>query len=230
MILYLLIPFLNRLANSLDFKSYSSMLGILLIVMTLIPSFSLFLSVLHANNDTWNYLLWMIVLYLLGGYYRFYQSRIDQVIRMASKSRKGLLFGANVLLIFLWIAFYDLFGVKHDMRSPYWFVNDANKLLALTCAASMLIWFLSIDVKHSKWINGIAATTFGVFLIHTSGDYMREFLWGSVFKVQESYQLPFAEGRAILAIFTVFAVCAVIDYARNRFLETPLFAIINHRE
>ena len=74
LILYLLIPFLNRLANSLDFKSYSSMLGILLIVMTLIPSFSLFLSVLHANNDTWNYLLWMIVLYLLGGYYRFYQS------------------------------------------------------------------------------------------------------------------------------------------------------------
>ncbi len=229
LILYLLIPFLNVLANKLDFRSYSLMLGILLLVMTIIPTFSLFLSVLHTSNDTWNYLFWMIVVYLLGGYLGLYQAEIYQIARLTSSAKKFALLITNLLLVLLWIVFYDLFGVKHDMGSPYWFVNDANKLLALSCAVSMLIWFLSVDMKHNKWINRIAATTFGVFLIHTSGNYMREFLWRDVFRVTDSYQMSLPVIRAVSAVVIVFAVCAVIDSLRSKLMETPLFALIDRR-
>lgn len=223
LVLYLLIPFLNMLAKNLNFRMYSIMLGILLVVMTMIPSFSLFLSIMDASNDTWNYLLWMIVMYLLGGYIRTYGHQLYERAHLNKTKAKAWFFVCNLLLIFIWIAFYDLFGAKYSLGSSYWFVNDANKLLALTCSISMLILFLSFDIKHSKLINGVAATTFGVFLIHTSGDYMRSFLWGTVFNVTETYQSPNAVIKAIISVALVFVGCAVIDYLRMQYLEKPLF-------
>lgn len=223
LVLYLLIPFLNVLVRKLDYRSFSVLLGIALTVMTIIPTFSLFLSVLDKNNDTWNYLMWMIVLYLTGAYIRTYQDQLLKILCLKTHIQKLCLLVCNLVLIFLWIAFFDLFGVKHNMRSPYWFVNDANKLLAFSCAVSMLLCFLSLDIKHSKLINGIAATTFGVFLIHTSGNYMRSFLWGTVFNVVNTYQSPNAEIKAVIAVMTVFAVCSMLDFLRMKFLEKPLF-------
>ena len=223
LVLYLLIPFLNDLAAKLSFRAFSVLLGIALTVMTIIPTFSLFLSVLDESNDTWNYLMWMIVLYLTGAYIRTYQDQLQAILRLRTPFQKfGLLF-CNLVLIFLWIAFFDLFGVKHNMRSPYWFVNDANKLLAFTCAVSMLFWFMSLDIKHSKLINGIASTTFGIFLIHTSGDYMRSFLWDTVFKVTETYQSHYAVLKSGFAVLVVFTICAMIDVLRKKAFERPLF-------
>ena len=224
LVLYLLTPFLNVLARKLDFRAFSVLLGIALTVMTIIPTFSLFLSVLDESNDTWNYLMWMIVLYLTGAYIRTYEDQLQEILRLRTPFRKFVFLICNLVLIFLWIAFFDLFGVKHNMRSPYWFINDANKLLAFSCAVSLLLWFLSLNIKHSNLINGAAATTFGIFLIHTSGDYMRSFLWGTVFKVTESYDSPNAVIKAVFAVLIVFAVCAVIDSLRMRLLEKPLFA------
>ena len=224
LVLYLLIPFLNVLARKLEFRAFSVLLGIALTVMTIIPTFSLFLSVLDKSNDTWNYLMWMIVLYLTGAYIRSYQDQFLDRIGLKMQVQKILLPALNLLAVFLWIAFYDLFGVKHDMGSPYWFVNDANKLLAFTCAVSLLLCFLSLDIKHSKIINGVASTTFGVFLIHTSGDYMRSFLWSTVFKVPEIYLSQYAAMKVICVVLMVFVTCALIDVLRQIIIEKPLLS------
>lgn len=34
------------------------------------------------------------------------------------------------------------------------------------CAFGIFVWFASLDIGSIKWINVIAGTTFGVYLIH----------------------------------------------------------------
>ena len=223
LILYLLIPFINLLIEKLSPKSYALLLGLLLIVMTVIPSFSLFLSVLHRNNDTWSYLPWMAVVYMLGAFIRLNQDKVFELSFLNSTIKRLALVAGSVILMFLWIGFYDYFGSRHNMRSPYWFVNDANKLLAIVTALCIFVFFLGIHIKHNKWINRIAATTFGIFLIHTSGDAMREFLWKDLFHCKDLYYDSMLPIKYIGMVFAIFAVCAAIDWLRAKCLEGPLF-------
>lgn len=224
--LYLLIPFFNTLIEHLEKKQHKRLLGVLCVILSLIPTFSIFMSVLHSYNETWNYLFWMIFLYLLGAYIRKYDEDISKKL---SARFDLLLLLLNLALIFGWIALYDAWASKHDIATAYWFVNDANKLLALTCAVAIFMVFKNIRIKNSRFINTVAATTFGVFLIHTSGDYMRSFLWRDIFKCAENYNSPHLVIYTVFAVISVFAVCSMIDFIRITFLEKPLFSMIDKK-
>lgn len=41
-------------------------------------------------------------------------------------------------------------------------------------------------MKQNRFINGIAASTFGVLLINVNSDAMHTFLWGDLKKIQNS--------------------------------------------
>lgn len=57
--------------------------------------------------------------------------------------------------------------------SPYLFISDSNKLLALTASVCSFMYFKDLKIQYLKFINAIGATTFGVFLIHANSDAMR---------------------------------------------------------
>lgn len=230
LVLYLLIPFINLLIEKLSQRSFALLLGLLLVVMTVIPSFALFLSVMHRGNDTWGYLPWMVVIYMIGAFIRLNQDKVFEFGIINSTFRRLASLIGSIILVFLWIVFYDFIGSRHDMGSPYWFVNDANKLLAVITSVLIFIFFLRTKIKNTVWINRIAATTFGVFLIHTSGDYMREFLWQDVFHCRETYSSRWLPLMYICMVFIVFIGCVMIDLGRSSFLERPLFHIIDSKD
>ena len=218
LVLYFLIPFINRLIHSLTEKDYKRLLIILLIVLCIIPSFSIFLSVKALSNDTWNYISWMIFMYLLGGYIRKYpQDRW--------KSKYWMLIGSigNILLVFASILVVDYIGIRFDFGAQYWFVNNANKLLALTTAFCIFNLTKCIEIKYNSVINRIGSTTFGIFLIHTSNTYVRTFIWNDVFKCTEYYTSPYLVLHAIVSVVLVFGTCCIIDYIRSLLFESFLY-------
>lgn len=224
--LYLLIPFINTLILNINKKQYTSLLSILFFLFTIIPTFSVFLSALHTSNDTWNYLFWMVFVYLLGGFLKKYENEMQNWLTKRFLNWFLLL---NMTAIFGWIAFYGLWAVKHDITTAYWFVNNSNKLLALTCSIAFFLVFKNIRIKHSRFINTVSSTTFGVFIIHSSGDYMRSFLWGDVIKCVEHYNDTHIVLYSVLAVMAVFCTCSLIDLVRIKLLEKPLFSIIDKK-
>ena len=54
-----------------------------------------------------------------------------------------------------------------DIR-PYYFVSDSNAILAFITGLSLFMYFKSIHIKQSKFINIVAACSFGVLLFHTT--------------------------------------------------------------
>lgn len=110
-------------------------------------------------------------------------------------------------------------------RHPYFFVADSHKLLALTTAVSMFLVFKNWEMPHSRFVNVVASTTFGVLLIHAATDGMRKWLWQDFVNVPSAYSLslPALVGYSILVAIMVFAICSALDYLRIRFVERPVF-------
>lgn len=101
--------------------------------------------------------------------------------------------------------------------------------LALTCSFSMFMLFKNIKIKQNKVINTIAASTFGVLMIHANSDAMRTFLWQDLLRNTSYYNSPFLVVHAVVSVLLVYIVCVLIDQARIRFLEKPLFQFIETR-
>ena len=92
-----------------------------------------------------------------------------------------------------------------------------------------LIFFKNLQMGYVPIINTLASASYGVLLIHAHSGVMRRWLWGEVFGVPEMLvaPLPLLVAQAILAPVLVYSVCAIIDLMRIRFLERPLFSLID---
>ena len=93
----------------------------------------------------------------------------------------------------------------------------------------MFMLFKNIKIKQNKVINTIAASTFGVLMIHANSDAMRTFLWQDLLRNTSYYNSPFLVVHAVVSVLLVYIVCVLIDQARIRFLEKPLFQFIETR-
>lgn len=218
LIFYLFIPFLNIFVNSVTEKQHLYLVLLCLIVYTILPSFFL-------ANVTFNYVTWFIVIYLIGSYIRLYPKQwMNQTKNMGVLSLLllGLSWGSVVVLAYIG----DRLG---NVSASYFFVSDSNKILAVALSISTFLFFKNIKIRQNKWINRIAASTFGVLLIHANSDTMRRWLWETL-KVTDFYYTPYCVIHAIISVFIIYIVCVAIDQLRIELVEKSLFRIIEFRQ
>ena len=79
-------------------------------------------------------------------------------------------------------------------------------------------------------INCIAATTFGVLLIHADSETMRQWLWKDVLNNTAYYYSPWLVIHLIVSVIGVFFVCSVIDMIRINYVEKPFFRLWDKHE
>lgn len=210
-ILYLLIPFINKFVLTLNKTTYTLFLGIMITFFTVLSSFLM--------NDTFSELGWYFVVYMIGGYIRLYPVKFFENRRVTGVSTLVVL-----ALSYLSIIAIDVFNSKFNLNiSPYFFVMNANKILALLLAVFMFSFFKNINIKSSKLINTISSTTFGVLLIHANSYSMRNFLWGTLLDIKGHYTMQLLPLYSIVCVIAIYMVCVVIDLLRIKFVETPLF-------
>ena len=97
------------------------------------------------------------------------------------------------------------------------------------CSWSLFIVFARMSVPPSRRINTVAATTFGVYLLHDS-HITRQLLWNGILHVSDAQFLsPYFPLLALVDILAVFAVCSAIDYLRLRLVEPKMLAWAEQR-
>ena len=218
LVFHLFIPFLNILLHNMTQKQHLLLIGLLVSIYTGISTFSYFLSLRAVNNDTWNYLGWMVCLYLIGAYFSQYRCVFFENRRLMRAA-----FLLNTLLSWASILVIDFVGRRVDFGYWFWLVNDSHKLLALTGAIFLFCWFRTVQIPHHPAINKLASTTFGVFLIHSINVEMRVFLWHDILHCTDFYNSDYLIPHALLSTVGIFIVCSCIDLIRQRFLEKPFF-------
>lgn len=214
-IFWLTIPFWNILIRNITKRQHELLLILVLTIYTIlgsIPSFEV----------NFNYVTWFGIIYLIASYLRLYPHPIFE--------KKRFWFYISIVLISLAIvSMYILVKYQGGMYAQF-FVNDCNKFLAVSIAITTFLWFKNINIPYNKYINLIGGSTFGVFLIHTRSS-IRQWLWGDAVKCVDYYNLPLAE--LVLynlgVIILIFFICTIIDRIRIRYLEEPLFKLLDNK-
>lgn len=90
-------------------------------------------------------------------------------------------------------------------------------------------FFKNLKIKQSKFINTVAASTFGVLLIHANSDIMRQWLWRDMLENVKWYHTPWIYLHAVGAVFGIYIVCTVIDMVRRYLFEKPFLEWLNKK-
>ena len=210
--LFLLIPFINRLINSMNQRSHKRLLMTLLVIFTIAGSFFL--------NDFFEYIGWYVTVYLIGAYLRLYPIAWLQSVKNCS-----LLAAMSLSLCLASILFFTYFCHSFGI---YYLVADSNRILAILSAVALFSLFRSVNLGQIRWINYMASPIFGIFLIHTDRN-VRPWLWENVFSVKEWFSNDWLWLHAVSAVIIVYIVCFVLDIIRQIIIEKPLFACLDKK-
>lgn len=211
MVLFLVIPFVNKMLKNLTKAQHGILLGILLLTYSFTTTF--------LFQENWEGLGWYVTMYLLGAYLKKYPSeKFDNF-------KTGLcLSGVMFALYVLEIVVVDFVGVKVGYFGYWHIFKGANSFGSVIGGAALFLLFKNMHIRNSKFINRVSSTTLGVLLIHTNGSAMRNYLWVDLLKNKTMYEAPITTViiHSVISILGIYVVCVIIDLARKKFLEKPV--------
>lgn len=214
--LYLFMPFLSAGVEKLDQKSFRNVL------IVLFGIFSLSKSVLPMDlpTDGKGYdVLWLICLYLLGGYFGRFGCRILEKRMWATVCCLGSAM-AMFAMAFVARAVYLRTGILGDFVLRNSFYN-CNQIFCLTSAVGLFWMFKGLPIRSgrlSAFICKVSGCTMAVYLIHEQL-YMR-YAWPRWFGVQEQAGKWTFLPHLLLTVTCVFVVCVLIEMVRKAVTKT----------
>lgn len=208
---FLFIPFLNRLIANLDCKMHRRLVLLCLVLYTILDFWS-FTAVMY------NYVTWFMVLYLIASYLRLYPIPKAENVRFWAVT--------SIISILISLIIVVVPSLVHDCL--YWtFIADSNGPMAVVVSVCTFMWFKNLKIKHSRFINIVGGSTFGVLLIHANSDAMRKWLWIETLNNLEWYSSQWFWVHILLSTITIFAVCIIIDRLRIIFIERKIMQHID---
>ena len=218
LVFFLFIPFLNILIRHLTEKQHLRLLALLAFMYVFFGTFRPFFSV------AMNYVSWFAVLFLTASYIRRYPKKFFE-----GTGRWGLIAGALILLSALSVIACAFLSKRIGKTYYYVAVTDCNTLLAACTGTALFLFFRNLRMKPNRAVNAAAATTFGVFCIHTASDAMRRWLWQDTLRNAEYFSKPAGYLHIAGAVIAVFVVCALIDTLRIHLAEKPFFSMLDRK-
>ena len=216
LLFYLCIPFLNILIRNMTEKQH-------LYLIALVSFIYVILGTVPKIDVTMNYVTWFCVLYFISSYICLHSKKLFERTRIW-----GILMGLSVGISAVSVVACTWLSTKVGLKGlgySYYFVADSNKILAIVTALCAFLFFKNVKIKQSKFINNVAASAFGVLLIHANSDTMRNWLWKDTLDNVGMYSSQWMVFHAVGSVIAIFAVCVCIDRIRIVLLEKPFFRL-----
>ena len=214
---YLFIPFVNLLITSMSEKMHQRLIALCICLFTVLPTF-------FFTNVKLSYVSWFITLYLIAAYVRLYPKRIFD-----NRKVWGIALFVSLLLSWCSVIAGIYVGRWIGKDITYYFVADSNKALALVTSFCAFLFFKNLNMGYNRCINTIAASSFGVLLIHANSDIMRTWLWQDVCQNTSFYGNKLLILHAVGTVLVIYIVCTCIDILRIKYLEKPFFGWLDKK-
>lgn len=172
-LLYILSPFLNKTIETLDKKLHLTLVGILLVSFSVIPTFLFFVPWINWGSSCG--IVWMIVLYFVGSYLRKYMD--------IARLKKNRLMYITIILCLMpffskvFIAYISRVLTGGVVGSSIFYMN--NSVLIVASSISIFLFFLTINISNenvNRVIQFISPSTFAVYLIHDN-PFLQQKMW-----------------------------------------------------
>lgn len=211
--LVLLAPILNNVINNINrggWKRRSAILFFLWLFWYVLGKFALF-SELEKG----------IFFYYIGSLFRLERER---------KHGKSLKYTKTLTVLIMIIAYSFGTFIRHHDGMMYKLDKSANNnylmweliitaLIVPICACIWFYLFVNLDIGANRFINNVASTTLGIYLIHES-TIGRPLIWYNIFNVDTvQYKSALFPIYSIITVICVFVMCSFIDGLRLRYIE-----------
>ena len=201
LIIYIFSPYINKMVDVIEFKSFSLLLIILTCCWILSPTF--------LQSDTGGFLLeHMLLVYLLGAYLR----KLEEWKCFAKRRIGQILIFSSLVIMCLAAYIFDL-PIYAGTYTPY-SMFDARTLPTVALAIGMVLVMIDLPFRSTRWVNSISSCVFGVYLIHEH-PLMREWIWETVFPLKEYVFSDLLFVVCIGKAIGVYVVCMLVDMARK---------------
>ena len=217
--LYLIHPFLNLFLRSLSKQAYQSLLVMMILVWSVPSAFT---------HGTFRYiqggsLSWFVILYAIAGYARLHGFNK----RLTSKTYCLLFLGFSTLTYLSYVVF-TIMGIRWSVFATHAsHFYGMEKVSTLMMSVSLFMAFVTMKMNHHRWVNVVASTTFGVYLIHGHA-LSRPLLWHDVFGNAQYRDSLFLIPYSIVVVIVVYVSCAAIDLVRQKVFERPYMVLVNY--
>ncbi len=230
-ILMLFSPFLNKFIKSISRGTHVKiiLLSVLLwsICPTILPAMVSYPTQTVFVGNTFQYtpLVCFFVLYFIGSYICLY---VD-----TNKLSFNKLFGGLIISLIIIYIGTCIFGILDTNSTahlwwalPSFDITDLalyrlfsleNNFFVLSASVCLFLAFLKRKPFSNKYINYLAGSVLGVYLIHSNA-FGRAFTW-NVFKPAAYYNSPNLLAMGIVTVFIVYLVCSGIDIIRRVTVE-----------
>ena len=237
-VLMILSPFLNRFINSLSKNTFLKLILFMVVIWSLYPTFT-GASLMYGDSFGYGFMAGFILLYFIGAFIRLH---LD--ISKFNFKKLIVLLIASIVLLYLGSVILTQLGIlfniesltdgKRTVKVAYEFFTRENKLFILATSVIIFLIFLKRKEFSNKYINYIAGSALGVYLIHDN-TLVRPYLWDHLIVVSSYYNSPNLWILAIISIVSVYIVCTGIDIVRRetveklwiKFVDTKLIDIAN---
>lgn len=189
-----LLPFLAKGLKTLGREYYLTLAATVLVIWGLTN----FIPGMIGIKDGF---LGLIYLFILISAYKWY-------MKPFTTRQVWLMIGTG--LGFYTCASITLSLLGHDMGI---YITGDWKLPALMVSFGMFLLFDRVTFRN-RTINRIAQSAFAVYLI-TDYAASQKLLWVKLFNLQNLYQQPLAILQILGILLTIYAVCILIDFARQ---------------
>ena len=214
LVLLVCAPLLGRILHGLPRAAHRGLLLVLAVPLVAYPT-------LFAEDGVVSDLAWMFLYeYLLAAYLRRYpDNRLSSFLRRRSVA---LLLGIGLPLLNTaaraWLEWQGQTDSKAFQYIAY-YRTGLGALPNLLAALALFFLFQSLNLGSRRWINALAGTTLGVYILHQVPAF-RDFLWNGIFQAQAHHG---SVAYTLFVIAATFAGCALIDALRTRLVMRPLY-------
>ncbi len=209
-LLYIFSSYINSFLNTIGHRKHLYLILLLTTIWSLLPTIVL-------AKLSFSLIGWFITLYIIGSYIRLYPNNLFDSIRV-----NKLLFLSSFIFILLSILLFDFLGLSiPPLAERATFFIAMNKFPLLLCSITLFLWFKNMTINSNKYINIIASSMFGVYLIHDN-NVVRPLLWIDIFKNKSFFYSDYLIIHATISILLVFLCCIILDQIKKHLLEIPL--------
>ena len=214
LVLLVCAPLLGRILHGLPRAAHRGLLLVLAVPLVAYPT-------LFAEDGIVSDLAWMFLYeYLLAAYLRRYpDNRLSRLLRRRSVA---LLLSIGLPLLNTaaraWLEWQGQTDSKAFQYIAY-YRTGLGALPNLLAALALFFLFQSLNLGSRRWINALAGTTLGVYILHQVPAF-RDYLWNGIFQAQAHHG---SVAYTLFVIAATFAGCALIDALRTRLVSRPLY-------
>lgn len=213
LLLLLCVPLLNRLLRGLSRPAHRGLLAVLAVPLIVYPT-------LFGENGAVSDTAWMFLYeYLLIAYLRRWpDNRLAHLLQHRAAAL-GLGLGLPLLNTIL-RAVLETRGLTNGKAFQYmaYYRTALGALPNLLAALALFYLFKGLDLGCVRWVNTLAGTTLGVYILHQVPAF-RGFLWNGLLQAETHHG---SVGYTLLAILAVFLGCAAVDALRTALVMRPL--------